>query len=276
MAAHTDDSKVFIRALYKSRAAQNIGAGAFGSVKKVNYAGRQYAIKHVKLTTDADYNEDDKTYVEDFLNEVNVMKHLRDSGLCPKYLPCIYDAFYTGEDGYLMMDLLTDGDTMDDYIAAVVEKNSNTSLPPLTTVAMNLRHALDEIHRSGVLHLDIKPQNIWVRADGSVQFLDFGLACMKPCRSKHFVGTPEYQRNKRRDINGKYIRDEKNNYYALAWTLYGSFDPSNASHPVKPIADDLEAASQNGGKRSRKFLKITRRRKGRVNIRRGRTLRWRV
>ena len=285
MAAPAPASAAFIKSLYKSRTATNIGSGAFGTVKKVTFGGKEYAIKQIKLTSDPDYNDDDKTFVEDFNTEVGIMKDLRDRGLCPRILPCIYDAYIDDEIGYLMMDLLTDGYTMDDYIRALytptntnVNMNMNTTesndsvpkLPPLTLVAENLRKALDEIHAAGILHLDIKPDNIWVRRDGSVQFLDFGLACKMPCRGKHFVGTPGYQRAKRRNADGKFIRDEKDNYYALAETLYGSFDPTDASHPVKPIANALSAAARGG---SRKFLKITRGRKGRVNVRRRRTSR---
>jgi tRNA A-37 threonylcarbamoyl transferase component Bud32 len=279
-------SAAFIKSLYKSRTATTIGSGAFGTVKKVTFGGKEYAIKQIHLTSDPDYNDDDKTFIDDFKKEVEIMKHLRDRGLCPRILPCIYDAYIDDNVGYVMMDLLTDGDTMDDYIRALytpintnVNMNMNTSessdsapLPPLTFVAENLRKALDEIHAADIIHLDIKPDNIWVRRDGSVQFLDFGLACKKPCRGKYYVGTPGYQRAKRRNADGKYIRNEKDNYHALAETLYGSFDPTLASHPVKPIADELSVAARGG---SRKFLKVTRRRKRRVNIRRRRTLRRR-
>lgn len=39
-----------------------------------------------------------------------------------------------------------------------------------------LLDALDDVHSSGLLHLDIKPGNIWLRADGSPVLLDFGAA----------------------------------------------------------------------------------------------------
>ena len=60
---------------------------------------------------------------------------------------------------------------------------------------------LDEAHRSGVVHRDVKPDNLWVMPDGTVKVLDFGLAraweggstmAMSATVGHMLIGTPHY------------------------------------------------------------------------------------
>lgn len=52
-------------------------------------------------------------------------------------------------------------------------------------VFFKLLHGLAEVHRSGLLHLDLKPANIWLRTDNTPVILDFGAA-----RFAVDIGTP--------------------------------------------------------------------------------------
>jgi eukaryotic-like serine/threonine-protein kinase len=58
-------------------------------------------------------------------------------------------------------------------------------------------HALDVIHRVGVLHRDLKPANIMLRDDGSLALIDFGVAKLRDSaadltRLGEIFGTPYY------------------------------------------------------------------------------------
>ena len=63
-------------------------------------------------------------------------------------------------------------------------------------IAQQILRGLGAIHAAGIIHRDIKPQNVLVRADGTVQITDFGIAQRRadetPTRSSQIWGTAAY------------------------------------------------------------------------------------
>src|SRR5262249_13009272 len=70
----------------------------------------------------------------------------------------------------LVMELV-DGPTLADRIA-----QGSIPLDEALPIAKQIAEALEAAHEQGVIHGDLKPANIKVRADGTVKVLDFGLA----------------------------------------------------------------------------------------------------
>ena len=86
----------------------------------------------------------------------------------------VYDVSKAGDTEYIVMELI-DGITLKQYMERRGLLNWRESLHFITQIMRALSHA----HSRGIVHRDIKPQNIMVLRDGSVRVTDFGIACLE-------------------------------------------------------------------------------------------------
>ena len=114
----------------------------------------------------------------------------------------VYDVSRGGDMEYIVMELI-DGITLKQYMEKRGQLNWRESLHFITQIMRGLSHA----HSRGIIHLDIKPQNIMVLRDGSVKVADFGIACLadsaqtltqEALGSVHYI-SPEQARGDRPD-----------------------------------------------------------------------------
>ena len=114
----------------------------------------------------------------------------------------MYDVSRGGDIEYIVMELI-DGITLKQYMEKRGQLNWRESLHFITQIMRGLSHA----HSRGIVHRDIKPQNVMVLRDGSVKVADFGIACLENAAqtltqealgSVHYI-SPEQARGDRTD-----------------------------------------------------------------------------
>ena len=82
----------------------------------------------------------------------------------------VFDVGQDGDHGYIVMELCTGGSLQD-------RVDRTGPLEPVAAVLaiLNILSALTVAHAAGVVHRDIKPQNLLIGADGAVLLADFGI-----------------------------------------------------------------------------------------------------
>ena len=140
-----------------------IGQGGMADVYKGKdvMLNRFVAIKVLKKQ----YKEDEN-FVRKFRSEAQAA-----AGLIHPNIVNVYDV---GEDrglNYMVMELV-EGITLKEYI----ERKGRLSHKETISIAIQMCSGIGAAHASGIIHRDIKPQNIIISKDGKVKVTDFGIA----------------------------------------------------------------------------------------------------
>ena len=142
-----------------------IGTGGMAVVYKAkcHYLNRLVAIKILKsdLAEDADFRRR-------FNTESQAVAQLSHPNIVS-----VYDVAKGGDVEYIVMELV-DGITLKQYMEKRGQLTWKEALHFITQIMRALQHA----HSRGIVHRDIKPQNMMVLRDGSLKVTDFGIACL--------------------------------------------------------------------------------------------------
>lgn len=104
---------------------------------------------------------------ERFLSEARVLaKFNKELGIVS-----VTDFFEENNTAYIVMEYL-DGITLKDYI----ENNGLLSMDDMLGLMSPLMEALDAVHKEGLIHRDISPDNIMLLSNGGIKLMDFGAA----------------------------------------------------------------------------------------------------
>ena len=113
-------------------------------------------------------------------------------------------------------------------------------------ILIDMAVGLNDIHESGFMHLDFKPENILVTGNGNVRLIDFDLAqpiFEKPKKTSENPGTPGYMSPEQ--LQGKPIdaRVDIFAYGVAAYELLTSRKPFPGETPAEILGAQLEPAS---------------------------------
>jgi serine/threonine-protein kinase len=98
----------------------------------------------------------------------------------------IFDVGQQGEEHYLVMELLEGEEILD-----VLSREKRIEPLDALRIVRQAANGLAAAHAQGIIHRDVKPQNLVLLDDGTVKLVDFGLAADLDAESQR-VGTPHY------------------------------------------------------------------------------------
>jgi serine/threonine-protein kinase len=165
--------------------AEQLGIGGSGVVYRAfdRELGEVVAVKTVR----PDVLAVDPTALERLKSEIRLARRISHRNVVRTHDLGEADGIY-----FITMEYVT-GTSLRDLI----DRGTALPVPAVVAIAKQLCRALEVAHEQGVIHRDIKPQNLMVQPDGTLKVMDFGVARLRE-RPNHLtstgmvVGTPAY------------------------------------------------------------------------------------
>ena len=153
---------------------------------------------------------------EQFRQEATILAQLNHPNLVN-----VTDFFEEGGSAYLVMTLV-EGNSL----GARIKQQGALPEAAVLNWAYHLLDALGYCHSRGVIHRDIKPQNIIIRSDGQAVLVDFGLVKLWDPRDPRTqtamqgMGTPQYAPPEQYGADPGHHTDPRSDIYSVGATLY--------------------------------------------------------
>jgi serine/threonine protein kinase len=153
------------------------------------------------------------TVIERFKNEMRLARKITHKNVCR-----IHDFHRDDEVAYISMEYV-EGESL----RALLDQRKGFTVEQGLSIAHQLCAGLAEAHAQGVVHRDLKPQNVMMDASGKITIMDFGIARSVDSGNTltvGIIGTPAYMAPEQAE--GKPV-DHRTDIYALGLLLYEVF-----------------------------------------------------
>ncbi len=165
---------------------EKLGEGGMGVVYKAEDTKLKRIVALKFLPRGLDAHEPERVR---FLQEAQAASALNHPNVCT-----IYDIKEEADQHFIVMEYV-DGVTLRQKIVGVIHE-SPLLVKTVVSYAIQIGEALQEAHSHGIVHRDVKPENIMVNTKNQIKVMDFGLAklkgSLKLTRTSSTVGTLAY------------------------------------------------------------------------------------
>jgi len=173
--------------LERYRVLAELGRGAMGIVYKVHdeRLDRVIALKTIRKDRSLGMGESEESALDRFRREARAAGKLSHPGIVT-----IHDISEQGDDLYIAMEFV-EGESL----GARMRATPRMPLAEAARIVTRICEALQYAHAHGVIHRDVKPDNIMCCANGDVKLTDFGVARIVSGPATHIgrpIGTPRY------------------------------------------------------------------------------------
>ncbi len=214
---------------------EQIGIGGMAIVYRAidRNTGHSVAVKVLK----PEFNRDAE-FVSRFQREAEAASKMTHHNIVN-----LLDVGMDGENRYLIMEYVK-GKTLKE----VIQEKGRLTAPVAVQITIRILSALQHAHQNGIIHRDIKPQNILVHADGHIKVADFGIARMANSstltRGDSVMGSVHYFSPEQAQGKGT---DVTSDLYSVGVTLYEMLTgrvPFDGDSPVAIAMQHLHAAPE--------------------------------
>ena len=187
---------------------EELGKGGMGRVYRVEDTKleQEVALKLIK----PEIAKDKKT-IERFRNELKLARNIRHKNVCG-----MFDLGETEGAHFITMEYVRGED-----LRSSIRRFGQLPIGKSTSIAKQVCDGLSEAHRQGVVHRDLKSNNIMIDKEGNVRIMDFGIARSLEAKgitgAGVMIGTPEYMSPEQ--VEGKEV-DQRSDIYSLGVILY--------------------------------------------------------
>ncbi|MEG0753110.1 MAG: Stk1 family PASTA domain-containing Ser/Thr kinase, partial [Angelakisella sp.] len=210
-----------------------IGVGGMANVYK-GYDRMEHRTVAIKMLRD-EYSGNDE-FLRRFRDESRAIYSLNHPNIVK-----IYDVILNTQNPAIVMEYV-DGITVKDYI----DRKGIVGLRIAVSLTMQLLRALQHAHDNGIVHRDIKPQNIMLPGDGSIKVMDFGIARFAMSQSRTItsraIGSVHYTSPEQ--ARGDSVIDHRSDIYSAGVILYEMLTAQLPFEGENPVAVAMKQIDQ--------------------------------